>query len=47
MGSLRYHEGEVEGQREGKDKIRRNTYVLFNLERSHDSIFIESREVVL
>ena len=26
---------------------RRNTYVLFNLERSHDSIFIENREVVL
>jgi hypothetical protein len=28
-------------------KLRRNTYVLFNLERSHDSIFIENREVVL
>jgi hypothetical protein len=27
--------------------VRRNTYVLFNLERSHDSIFIENREVVL
>ncbi len=26
---------------------RRNTHVLFNLERSHDSIFIENREVVL
>jgi hypothetical protein len=26
---------------------RGNTYVLFNLERSHDSIFMENREVVL
>jgi hypothetical protein len=32
-------------EREGEE--RRNTYVLFNLERSHDSIFIENREVVL
>jgi hypothetical protein len=33
--------------RESEGEERRNTYVLFNLERSHDSIFIENREVVL
>ncbi len=28
-------------------QYRKETHVLFNLERSHDSIFIENREVVL